>query len=115
MSSGPFTDDERQAIDLYCAGDATFFVAYRQSCLETMASDLATGAQAYETGDLVQLRRIVHSLKSVLKSIGQSALAELAAHAERVIVSEQGDAAARAWEDLYGRLSGLVVAGSDGA
>lgn len=116
MAADDFTPEELDAIELYCAGDRDFFVTYRASCLTLFVDDLSQGERAVQTADLPTLRRVAHSLKGVLTSIGQPDLAQLAARAEGEV--DRGDAAAavEAWTRLHAQMrQSLSLPASDGA
>lgn len=95
-----FTPDEQSAIDLYCGGDCDFFVTYRQSCIEAFRADLQTGDRAVAQADPVTLRRVAHSVKGVLVSIGQPGLAKLAAGAEALAAAGDLSGSCEAWRGL---------------
>lgn len=66
------------AIAEHFGGNAALYHAFRASCLHQFQADLAEGDRALAAGDAPALRRLAHSLKSVLLSLGH---AEAAAHA----------------------------------
>ena len=72
------------AIDQYFAGDAELFQLYRDSCLLQLPYDIATGDQASEGGDLPALRRVAHSLKTVLLTLGAPQLSAQARDLEQL-------------------------------
>lgn len=73
-----FSPSEQAAIDTYFEGDRDFFLAYRDSCLRQLVDDVAAGDQACSLCDPRGLRRVVHTLKGILKSLGREELAALA-------------------------------------
>jgi CheY-like chemotaxis protein len=96
---------ELEAVGRHFAGDADLFLMYRASCLEQFASDRAHGDAALARSDLPELRRLVHSLVTVLQSIGCAAESDLARRIERAAQASDGPAAAAGWSELRGRLS----------
>ncbi len=70
------------------AGDAELFAAYRASCLAQFGADAAAAEAALRRRDAPTLRRLAHSLKTVLASLGE------AAEAARAKALEQAGAAA---------------------
>lgn len=64
------TASERLAIDAHFAGDATLFLSYRTSCRLQFAHDVHTGDVALRTHDASAVRRLAHSLATVLQTLG---------------------------------------------
>jgi CheY-like chemotaxis protein len=101
---------EQRAIDAYFGGNATLFLAFRQSCLTQFGRDMADGDAALAGHDMAALRRVAHSLKSVLLTLGHPDLSELARQAEHD-AEAGGPDAARSWRDLRAGLAGLNSSG----
>lgn len=80
------------AIAEHFGGNAPLYHAFRASCLQQFQADLAEGDQALAGGDAAALRRLAHSLKSVLLSLGHDQAADLAKALE--LAGEQADEAA---------------------
>lgn len=100
------------AIRAFFDGDEDLFEHYRRGCLRRFGDDAAQGDAACAARDLAGLRRLAHSLKSVLEMTGQTALAQSAADIEHA--AERGDAAALVrWAPLGRALRAL--AGAAGA
>jgi CheY-like chemotaxis protein len=75
------------AIAQHFGGNAALYQTFRASCLQQFAADLAIGDLACAQADAPALRRLVHSLKSVLFILGYAEasdqarrLEDLAAH-----------------------------------
>jgi len=68
----------QHAIATYFAGDAALFDIYRSSCAPVFADEIAQGQAALAQGDAAALRRLGHSLKSVLRTLGENAAADAA-------------------------------------
>ena len=62
--------DRVHALQEYFEGNRELFDAYRGSCLEQFPQDVREGDAASAAGDLQALRRVAHSLKSVLLTLG---------------------------------------------
>lgn len=69
---------QQQAIAEHFSGDAGLFRAYHDSCGPVFNDDLLQGDAACARGDVAALRRLGHSLKSVLRSLGENDAAEAA-------------------------------------
>nr|WP_315230385.1 response regulator [uncultured Albidiferax sp.] len=85
------------AIDQYFAGDTELFGLYRASCLLQLPHDIATGNQACRSGDVPALRRVVHSLKTVLLTLGAPHLSAQAHALEQACSSPPTAPATAAW------------------
>jgi DNA-binding response OmpR family regulator len=93
------TVDESNAITEFFAGDAALFHSYRDSCLRQFDADLRAGDAAAEAGDLPALRRLAHSLKTVLCMLGHPALSARATELEDLTAASHPDATTR-WPSL---------------
>ncbi len=102
--------DEHRAIDLHFGGDAGLFHAFRRSCLPQFKQDLAAGEAAFVQADAAALRRLAHSLKSVLATLGHAPAAACARELEAA--AAQGDlrAAQAPWSALRAQLRVLAAA-----
>lgn len=81
--------DQRQAIAEHFGGNAPLYKAFRASCLQQFRADLAEGDRALDSADAQALRRLAHSLKSVLLTLGHASASDLARALEQT--SEQAD------------------------
>ncbi len=99
MTDPTLTPNETEAIATYFEGDRGLFLAFRQTCLDQFGHDVAQADQACAVADLEALRRVVHSLKSVLLTLGHADLADLARQAEALAKAGGTDAVA-AWQGL---------------
>ena len=100
--------DQQAAIARHFAGDAALFLSFRATCLTQFAEDVREGDRAADSGDAAALRRLAHSLKSVLRTLGQGADADVAAQLESAAVAGNGSAAAAAWASLRAGLLRLA-------
>lgn len=100
---------EAAAIAAHFGGDATLYRAFRSACLAEFPADLERGAAAWAAADAPALRRVAHSLKSVLHLLGEG---DGSAAARRVEdAAERGDwPACRApWDEVRALLERLVA------
>jgi len=75
---GPLGAGQEAAITRHFAGDRGLFLAYRASCLAQFPADVRAGDDALARGDAPALRRLAHSLKSVLATLGDADAGTLA-------------------------------------
>jgi CheY-like chemotaxis protein len=104
--------DEARAILSHFGGDAALFHDFRRSCLPQFAVDLAEGDAALARADAAAVRRLAHSLKSVLATLGH---ADAAALARALEASAEGGRLAEAqapWSALRRHLQELAAAAS---
>ncbi len=99
MTEPALTPQETEAIATYFEGDRGLFLAFRQTCLDQFGHDVAQADQACAAADLEALRRVVHSLKSVLLTLGHADLADLAFQAEALAKAGAANAV-DAWHGL---------------
>ncbi len=109
-AEAPPAHDGADPVALYFAGDATLYHAYRAQCQPQFARDAEDGERACTRADWPALRRLAHSLKTVLQTLGEAASGHLAAELEQATAA--GDAAqARAlWLQLRPALEQLAGA-----
>ncbi len=91
---------ERAAADCYFDGDLALFLAFRATCIEQFQVDFSSAAAAITAGDRAALRRIVHSLKSVLLTLGYDGLSASAKELERVVQESDWAEAVSGWHRL---------------
>lgn len=96
----PTPADEAVAIARFFEGNAELFRAYRDSSRTQFRHDLGQGDQACAEGDLAAMRRLAHSLKSVLGLLGGDALAGRFAALERLARDGQASDVRTQWADL---------------
>lgn len=104
-------DPSRHVIDNHFEGDESLYRIYLAACLAQFPRDLQAGEDAAQRGDLPALRRLGHSLKTVLATLGHEVLAIPARDLE--LQSAQGDmqAARTHWQELADGLAALVEQG----
>jgi CheY-like chemotaxis protein len=102
--------DEARAIAIHFGGDAGLFHDFRRSCLPQFAVDLTDGEAAFARADAPAVRRLAHSLKSVLATLGHAEASALARTMEAAAAGGQLAAAQVPWGALRLRLQGLAAA-----
>lgn len=93
-------DGAAAAVARYFGGQTALFEAYRASCLLQFEADLRDGDAAVAAHDLAALRRLAHSLKSVLLTLGLDTISQQAATAELLAAGADAAAALAAWPPL---------------
>lgn len=96
---------EQTALDTLFEGDRDLYLAYRAACLEQFPLDLQAGDALLAAREREALRRLVHSLKGVLGSLGYTESSLVARRLEEALA---GDAdwpdLQTAWADLRQRM-----------
>lgn len=101
-------DGGAAAVATYFGGDAALFQSYRASCLEQLPADVALGENLLAARDAAALRRLAHSLKSVLRLLGQEQSSGLAQALEQACLACDWPRAADAWRLLGAALLGML-------
>lgn len=91
---------EQAAIVQHFGGDQALFLAYRSSCLAQFGQDRRDGDAALARQDAGTLRRLAHSLKSVLATLGQAEAGALARQLEDAAARADWAAATPQWQAL---------------
>lgn len=97
--------DEAAAVATHFAGNAALFTAYRASCLAQFPHDIEAGDTAVQAGDAHALRRLAHSLGTVLLTLGRPGDSVLARALESAAQAQGLQAAAPLWTNLRQRLA----------
>jgi len=106
----PLAPWEQAAVQRHFAGREALFRAYRDACLAQLPLDLATGDAALSQHDTPSLRRMAHNLKTVLRSLGRDAGADLAQELEDLASRPtQPQALEPAWASLRACLQDLTA------
>jgi chemotaxis protein histidine kinase CheA len=95
---------ELEAIEIYFDGDRSFYEVFRSSCIVQFATDLSEGDAACALGDAAALRRVAHSLKSVLRTLGHTQVSAAAKQAEDAAHQGPWDQAQAQWHALRQQL-----------
>ena len=93
-------DDEAQAIATHFAGDEFLFKAYRASCLQQFPADIRQGDAACTAQDWPALRRLAHSLATVLLTLGHPAQSVRARQLENGAAQPAPEACLEHWRLL---------------
>ena len=93
-------DDEAQAIATHFAGDEFLFRAYRARCLQQFAADVRQGDAACSAQDWTTLRRLAHSLATVLLTLGHPAQSVRARQLENTSAQSAADESREHWRLL---------------
>jgi CheY-like chemotaxis protein len=88
----------------FFGGDRGLFDAFAAQCRQQWRHDVATGDRAAEGADLPALRRLAHSVKSVLLTLGRPADSALARAVEDAAAEGRAEAAWALWPRLRERL-----------
>lgn len=98
--------DQAQAVALHFGGDEPLYRAFRAACLPQFDLDRQQGDQACERRDAPALRRLAHSLKSVLLTLGHAAESQLARQLEDSAEQADWPQSLARWEGLRQKLPG---------
>lgn len=96
------------AVSTYFGGDAALFHSYRASCLAQLPADVALGENLLAARDAAALRRLAHSLKSVLRLLGQEQASGLAQALEQSCLAGDWAGATDVWRQLGAALLGML-------
>ena len=99
--------DEQDAIREHFNDDIPFFLLYRQTCLLQFPKDIEKGDQAAAEQDLQALRRLGHSLKTVLLTLAQHQACQQAKTLETVANAGEPFAALEQWVALKQALQSI--------
>lgn len=97
----------------YFEGDVELFQTYSEACMAQFPLDIQDGNEACEAGDLQALQRVTHSLKSVLLTLGYSALGAQARDTETLSAAGDATAANANWSALVAQLNKLNSGGDN--
>ena len=103
-ASAPCTPAEKLAITTHFGGDAQLFTTYRAACLKQFAADVHTGDAAAQTQDWPALRRLAHSLATVLLTLGRPEDSLTARALEDAAAANAAPACLTGWGQLRTRL-----------
>jgi HPt (histidine-containing phosphotransfer) domain-containing protein len=93
-----------EAIEEFFDGDRSFYTVFLNSCIDQFAQDLAEADAACAQDDAATLRRVAHSLKSVLRTLGFAADSVLAKELEQAAQHSPWDQAQAQWFVLRQRM-----------
>lgn len=105
VQATPADEAAEAAIQRHFAGDRALFLAYRASCVTQFQADVRAGDAALAQGDLAALRRLAHSLKSVLATLGAGEAGGVARSLEDAAGHEDAAASRALWQRLRDHLA----------
>ncbi len=105
--AAPLPDEEAGAVERHFGGNRALYLAFRASCLPQFVLDVRAGELACRQRDMPALRRLAHSLKSVLLTLGHSQASELARQLEGCAEHEDLESARQLWEQLREQMQAL--------
>lgn len=103
----------QRAIDTYFGGDHALFDAFAGTCHQQFVLDIEQGDAAEAHADLAALRRLVHSLKTVLLTLGHPDGSALAARTEAAAADALPETLPL-WHELRAALRRLIEADRPG-
>jgi DNA-binding response OmpR family regulator len=92
------------AVATYFGGNRQLYESFLVQCREQWRRDAQLGDLALQHGDLQALRRLAHSLKTVLTTLGLAADGALARSLESAAAEGQAEAAGTLWPRLRAQL-----------
>lgn len=104
---GALEEAAEAAIQRHFAGDRALFQAYRASCVAQFEADVRAGNAALRRNELPALRRLAHSLKSVLATLGEAQASALARQLEDAAERSDATACAPLWQSLREHLAAM--------
>ena len=84
-----YSAEQQAAISAYFDNDAAIFSSFEQAVMAELGNDLRRAATACSDHDFNALHRVVHTLKSVLLTLGLPALSAQAAAIEAEAVARR--------------------------
>ncbi len=101
---------EAAAIASHFGGDAALYRAFRESCLAQFPDDLRQGDAALAAADAPALRRVAHSLKSVLLLLGEAEASDTARRLEHAAEAADWPACHGPWQAVAAALRRMGAA-----
>lgn len=108
LAAAPAEDSTASAVATYFNGDRKLFELYRASCRAQFALDRRAGDQHLAQRDSAALRRLAHSLKTVLLTLGHDADSATARQLERDAEAGNEPAMRLGWSRLATALDRLA-------
>lgn len=102
-------DGEVSAVALNFGGDVVMFRAFRDTCLQQFPLDLDAAEHALAGSDASTLRRIAHTLKSVLFTLGREAAAEKARELEAAAAAGDWGQVRSTWPPVRDALRAMLA------
>lgn len=104
-TTGAPGDAAEAVIQRHFAGDRALFLAYRASCVAQFEADIRAGDAALAGPDMPALRRLAHSLKSVLATLGEADGSAVARQLEDAACHGDTAASGQLWQSLRHHLA----------
>lgn len=104
------TAAQAHAVEIYFEGDHALFAQMRQHAVAQFARDAAAGDAALAAGDLAALRRVAHSLKTILRMLGHPQASQQALALENLIAGGTHAPWPQLWASLRKRLTEIARA-----
>lgn len=104
MSYNSLPAHEQAAVATYFEGDSELYLVFREASVAQFVQDVQQGDAACTTEDASGLRRLVHSLKTVLLTLGYEADSQFARQLEDVVLEHPWPEAVAGWLELRRRL-----------
>ena len=101
-------DSAAAAIAAHFGGDAALYRAFLASCLQQFPDDLRQGDAAVAAADAPALRRVAHSLKSVLLLLGEAEASDAARRLEHAAEAADWGACHGPWQALAATLRCMI-------
>jgi DNA-binding response OmpR family regulator len=95
-------------VERHFGGDRALYEAFSDACYGQFTLDLRQGDAAEAAGDLPALRRLAHSLKSVLQTLGHDEASRTAAALEALAAEGDRARAPAAWARLKAAVTPLA-------
>jgi HPt (histidine-containing phosphotransfer) domain-containing protein len=95
------------AVERYFEGDAALFAVMLQQSKRQFLQDLQDGDAALQRGDGAALRRVAHSLKTVLRMLGHPRMANMAHYLESSAAGDDRSVWPSLWQALRNRIERL--------
>lgn len=108
LATAPAEDSTAAAVATYFNGDRKLFELYQASCRAQFALDRRNGDERLAQGDWAALRRLAHSLKTVLLTLGHEADSATARQLEHDAEAGNEPAARLGWSRLAAALDRLA-------
>lgn len=106
-------DATESAVATFFNGDRQLFELYRASCIAQFANDRRAGDQLVAGSDWQGLRRLAHSLKTVLLTLGHAAASATARQLEQDADAGHEPASRLGWSRLAAELDRLAAPPGD--
>ena len=94
-------------VESYFGGNERIYLGYREACEQQFPADVAEGDRAVAAQDPQAMRRLAHTLKSVLQALGHTQAADMARAIDIACVKNEWPGVLQQWPVLRATLVGL--------